>query len=119
MPLDRAKLVKALQMTTSKNDHEALAAIRMANRMLEEAKVGWGGLISGSRAAAIVGAETPAYWMRPAPTMSIDEALEYLVANDGDDWIPLRREWERRRQMSPYDQRRMMDRVYDLRRQQT
>jgi hypothetical protein len=114
MPLDRQKLVKVLQLSLSDNDAEALGAIRAANRMLRDAGVGWTGLISGAR----IRSDGPAPWVRPAPTMSIDEALEYLVANDSDEWLPLRREWERRRQMSPFDQRRMMDRVYEVRRQE-
>lgn len=113
MPLDRSKFVKVLQMTESKNDSECLAAIRMANRMLAEAGVGWTGLVSGSR-APIVRATTPPKWMRPAPTMSIGEALEFLVANDSDEWIPRRREWDRRKTMAPFEQRKMFDRVYEL-----
>lgn len=111
MPLDREKFVKVLLRTTSDNDHEALTAIRMANRMLSEAKVGWGGLISGSRAKVDTRIDAPSF-VRPAPSMSIGEALEYLIAVDSDEWIPLRTQWERRKQMSPHDQRRLFDRLY-------
>lgn len=116
MPLDRAKLVKALAMTASTNDHEALAAIRMANRMLREAGIGWSGLISGSR-SPVRRTGPPPDWMRPAPSLSIDEALEFLAqAGEGDDWLAIRRQWERRKYMAPSDQRRMFDRIYDIRR---
>lgn len=114
MPLDRAKFVKVLKLTESDNDAESLSAIRMANRMLRDAGVGWSGLVSGSR-GPVNKSPGPPSWMRPAPSMSIDEALEYLVANDSDEWIPRRREWERRKTMSPFDQRKMMDRVYEMR----
>lgn len=39
--LDRDKLAKVLAMTTSDTDPEALAAIRMANRMLAAAGLTW------------------------------------------------------------------------------
>jgi len=39
--VDREKLVKLLAMTTSKNDHEALAALRMANKLLSAEKLTW------------------------------------------------------------------------------
>lgn len=41
MPLDREKLTKLLAMTTSTNDHEALAALRLANAMLTREKLSW------------------------------------------------------------------------------
>jgi type II secretory pathway pseudopilin PulG len=39
--IDKEKLVKLLMMTTSDNDSEALVALRMANRLLQSAKLSW------------------------------------------------------------------------------
>lgn len=35
------KLVKMMGLTTSENDHEALAALRQANKVLEKGKLTW------------------------------------------------------------------------------
>lgn len=113
MPLDREKFVKVLRMTESVIDAEALSAVRMANKMLREAGVGWGGLISGTR-APIRTAQTQPSWVRPAPTKNITEALDFLVDREGGEWEGLRREWTRRKQLSPYEQRRIFERVYQL-----
>jgi hypothetical protein len=112
--LDRARLVKLLQMTASPVEAEALAAIRAANKMLAEAGVGWTGLISGSRARLKTGEAPP--WMRPAPTMTIPEALDFLEGEGEmiDDLLAMRTQWQRRKYLSPSDQRRLFDRVYDL-----
>lgn len=113
MPLDRAKFVKVLQMTSSEIDHEALAAVRMANKMLTEAGIGWTGLISGSRAPVTTGKQPE--WVRPAPTMSITDALDYVeTVGDPFDWQVLKREWYRRKYMAPSDQRKLFDEVYRL-----
>jgi hypothetical protein len=45
VPLDRQKLVKLLAMTTSDKDPEALAAIRLANAMLDREKMTWGDVL--------------------------------------------------------------------------
>lgn len=44
--MDREKLAKVLAMTTSPVSHEALAAVRMANKMLTDAKMTWGELLA-------------------------------------------------------------------------
>lgn len=44
--MDKAKLAKLLAMTTSSNDNEALAAIRMANKMLSGEKLTWGDILA-------------------------------------------------------------------------
>ena len=49
MPIDRAKLIKLLGMTTSQNDGEALNAIRMVNAMLKVNKLDWDSAIAGSK----------------------------------------------------------------------
>lgn len=77
MPLDRNRFVKVLLLTQSDNDGEALAAIRAANRMLSEAGVGWGGLISGSHVKTSHKADAPP-WVEPEPEVSLREAFELL-----------------------------------------
>lgn len=44
--MDREKLTKLLALSTSTNDNEALAAIRMANAMLAKDKVTWGEIMA-------------------------------------------------------------------------
>lgn len=46
MSLDRAKLTKMMGLTTSDQDGEALAAIRMVNAMLAKEKVTWGEVLA-------------------------------------------------------------------------
>lgn len=43
--MDNARLVKLLNLTTSDNDHEALSAMRMANKIVREAGKRWNDLI--------------------------------------------------------------------------
>jgi hypothetical protein len=46
MSIDKSKLIKLLNLTTSSNDHEALQAIRFANKILENNKLTWDDLIT-------------------------------------------------------------------------
>lgn len=41
MPLDRDRLTKLMGLTTSSNDHEALAALRKANEIIAGEKSNW------------------------------------------------------------------------------
>lgn len=113
--LDRVRFVKTLEMTRSSNDHEALAAIRMANAMLDKANVRWTGLISGSRARVDSAGQAPP-WVRPAPRMTITEAFDFLESRGEliDDYRMMYGLWGRRKNLSPRDQRTLFDRVYDL-----
>lgn len=45
--MDREKLAKLLALTASDNDHEALAAMRAANRMLKAADKAWEDVLEG------------------------------------------------------------------------
>jgi hypothetical protein len=45
--VDREKLAKLLALTTSDNDHEALSAMRAANRMLREVGKIWEDVLEG------------------------------------------------------------------------
>jgi hypothetical protein len=45
MPLDLERLTKLMAMTTSDKDPEALAAVRMANKMLSGLKMTWGDVL--------------------------------------------------------------------------
>lgn len=47
MPVSRETLAKVMMMTTSENDHEALAALRRANAMLASSRVNWTDLLVG------------------------------------------------------------------------
>lgn len=47
MPLDKAKFVKVMALTTSDKDGEALAALRIANKMLAAEKMTWGEVLTG------------------------------------------------------------------------
>lgn len=49
--MDREKLAKLLAMTTSDNDHEALAALRMANKMLTAERATWGEVLAAGGAS--------------------------------------------------------------------
>lgn len=42
----RSKLIKLLNLTSSPNDHEALSAIRMANKALKSSDLSWENLSS-------------------------------------------------------------------------
>lgn len=42
------RLLKILMLTTSPNDHEALAAIRKANEILSAGKTTWRGLLNAA-----------------------------------------------------------------------
>lgn len=71
MALDTAKLTKLLNLTTSSNDAEALAAIRAANRMLADERILWDGVFAGAFRQAQVEVE--------AHEASIDEMIEDLL----------------------------------------
>lgn len=44
--MDKERLTKLMMMTTSDNDHEALAALRMANALISKEKVTWGEVLA-------------------------------------------------------------------------
>lgn len=44
--LDRERIAKLLNQTRSDNDHEALLAIRLANRELDKTRAGWDSVFS-------------------------------------------------------------------------
>lgn len=71
MLLDRQRLIKLMNMTTSSNDGEALAAIRKANALLKVNGMNWSEFISGIK-------QQP---LRPAPRPmgrgTMDTAPEY------------------------------------------
>jgi hypothetical protein len=118
MPLDRAKLVKLLMMTRSDNDHEALVAMRMANKLLDDAKVSWAGLASVKEVRP---SETPSWakgWktsgggvkttqeepdhVQEARTMSVREALDFLsevdLSSEDDNFLRMyRADWKARK----------------------
>lgn len=45
--VDKAKLVKLLNLTTSEADNEALTALRLANKMIKEDNLTWAQILSG------------------------------------------------------------------------
>jgi hypothetical protein len=47
--VDKDRLTKLMQMTTSDHDGEALNALRMANKMLDTEKVTWGEILAAGR----------------------------------------------------------------------
>lgn len=115
MSLDRAKLVKLLQMTRSKNDHEALTAVRMANDMLRVAGVDWTGLVSGSRARVDRREEAP-HWVRPAPRLSMTECFDLLQRAgylDGE-FVKMKMQWERKKSLPVPDIKAVHHRVEEL-----
>lgn len=52
MTLDRGRLAKLMGLTTSVHDGEALNALRMANKMLSDAKLTWSEVIGGPTSRA-------------------------------------------------------------------
>jgi len=115
MPLDRAKFVKVLQMTESPVDSEALAAVRMANKMLKDAGVGWTGLISGSRVKIRVAGEAPD-WVREEPEVSLREAFEILEAKGEliDDYRTWYGWWLKFGRLEPSKVRIVFDRLREV-----
>lgn len=120
-PLDRSKFVKVLQQTTSKNDNEALAAIRAANKMLSDAGVGWGGLISGSRAPVKTSGTAPPF-MRASHNISLVDVFDALVREglvgpmnigmDGELTVSYRR-WQRDRGSLTRDEKNAVYEAYE------
>lgn len=45
--MDKVRLAKLLGMATSANDNEALVALRMANKMVVDAKLTWESVLAG------------------------------------------------------------------------
>lgn len=83
--MDFQRLAKLLALTTSENDHEALSAIRQANKLLKAEKLTWEQVIqSPAPAASIFGPKTAASYeawrSRPAPQrpVTVEEELERL-----------------------------------------
>lgn len=74
--MDRAKLAKLLAMTTSANDHEALAALRRANAMLKAADQTWADVLSSQTTISIGFVDRDPPWthdMTPKPSPQTDE----------------------------------------------
>jgi hypothetical protein len=59
MPIDRERLAKFLELTRSDNEHEALAAMRQANKLVPD----WGAFVRGTEARSKLGV---AYREKPA-----------------------------------------------------
>lgn len=53
------KLIKLLELTRSDNDHEALSAIRAANRALRTAGLAWDSVVTDAPATGRPGAKKP------------------------------------------------------------
>lgn len=51
MPLDRVKLAKLLGLATSDNDHEAMGALRAANRLVKAENMTWEDALAGPEKA--------------------------------------------------------------------
>lgn len=115
MPLDRERLVKALQRTrgTGTTDAEKIAAIDAANAMLSRAGIDWTGLISGSRAKVKVGGDAPSF-VRSSHNVSLVDALAEIKR--AGDWTEnlesISRLWQRSRVISPGD-RKMIYGLYE------
>lgn len=60
--LDKTRLAKVLQMTTSTNDSEALAAVRKANEIIKGENLQWEDVITGG------GSTLTLHFARPEPT---------------------------------------------------
>lgn len=61
--LDKTRLAKVLQMTTSTNDSEALAAIRKANEIIKGENLQWEDVLAGGGGSTI-----SIHFARPEPT---------------------------------------------------
>jgi hypothetical protein len=80
--MDRDKLVKLLNMTTSKNDGEALNAIRMSNELLQRASVSWDELLAlGEKATQSNPSELPS-----AKPRSEQPREDFREAAQSDSW---------------------------------
>lgn len=103
--LDRNKVKKLMELTRSDNDAEALSAIRMVNKLLDAAGVGWGNFIPRE------GAKRAPDFIKKAPTMTIDDALALVQQHDPVSVAEMARTWRRRKHMAPSDQRRLFEMV--------
>lgn len=70
MPLDREKLAKLLGLATSDNDHEAVSALRAANRLVKAEHMTWKDVLAGPEKSCRVTIERQPYkaeenWVAP------------------------------------------------------
>lgn len=70
MPLDRDKLAKLLGLATSDNDHEAIGALRAANRLVKAEKMTWEEVLAGPEKSFRVSVQRRPYtaeedWVAP------------------------------------------------------
>lgn len=72
--LDTAKFVKILNITKSDSDHEALVAIRTANRILKESGKSWDDLVRPSPASGTTGLVT---------VPEVERTVEWCLSNVG------------------------------------
>jgi len=75
-PIDE-KITKLLNLTRSENDHEALAAVRKANRLLDSKGMLWPEFFSGNFVTI-----PPAPQNRPAPANPLEDIIFNINLDD-------------------------------------
>lgn len=117
MQLDRSKLAKVLALTASDKEGEAINAMRLANKMLEQAGLTWGAVLEQRAAVSIrvfdftPGGDKGAFDTGDTPDPGtnkpvIDQmfATVFAVAPEGEfkDWLmSINDQWNRYQRLTP------------------
>jgi Protein of unknown function (DUF2786) len=88
---DKDKIIKLLQLTTSSNDHEALLAMRVANKILKKTETTWDKFLDNPPAASTRPNPTAStyrhYDYGPSITEMLHTCLEQVKTDSGYDFI--------------------------------
>lgn len=100
--MDKQKLIKILNLTQSPNDNEALSAIRMANKIILEAKESWEKLLTITAPKfQDFFYEKRTYTQGPSIEEMLDICLD-KVTGEGLDFIEsLHEQWTLKKTLSP------------------
>lgn len=115
LPNDLDRLAKCLELATSDNDHEALAALRKANAIRKRLGFGWADLLARG---SIQTPDTGPGERQSDGSIDIDAAFALIMANpDLNDWESnfihgSYEQWRRHRGLSPA-QKKILFQLYE------